>query len=82
MITSGKLEKPEIPDPNAATAAKREYTSAVNHWKDKNDRACGMINFSIEQGPRIHVGNIEIAMWAILKESIRTVGSYYSTPGN
>jgi len=67
-ITSGKLEKPEIPDPNAMTAAKKEYVSAINHWEDKDDRACGMINFSIEQRPGIHVGNIEIAMLAILKD--------------
>ncbi len=64
----GKLEKSEIPDPNATAAAKKEYVSAINHWEDKNDRACGMINFSIEQKPRIHVDNIEIAMWAILKD--------------
>jgi len=67
-IISGKLEKPEIPDPNAMTAAKKEYASAINHWEDKNDRACGMINFSIEQRPGIHVGNIELAMLVILKD--------------
>ncbi len=39
-IISGKLGKPEIPESKAATAATREYASAINHWKDKNDRAC------------------------------------------
>jgi hypothetical protein len=57
----GKLEKPEIPDPNVTAAAKKEYASAINHWEDKNDRACGMINFSIEQGPRIHSNLTELA---------------------
>ncbi len=44
--------------------------SAINHWEEKNDRACGMITFSTEQGPRVHIGKIEIAtkMWSILKD--------------
>jgi len=69
-VTSGKLGKPEIPQSNATTAAKKEYASAMNHWEDKNDRACGMIIFSTEQGPRVHIGKIEIAtqMWATLKD--------------
>ncbi len=67
-------------NPNAKAAAKKEYASAINHWKAKNERACGMINFSIEQGPRIHVGNIEITMWAI--RTVESYYSYYSTPGN
>ncbi len=68
-VTSGKLEKPEIPDPNVTAAAKKEYASAINHWEDKNDRACGMINFSIEQGLRVHIVKIEDAtiMWSTLK---------------
>jgi len=68
-ITSGKLGKPEIPESKAATAAKREYASAINHWKDKNDRACGVINFSIEQRLRVHIVKIQDAtiMWSTLK---------------
>ncbi len=40
----------------------------MNHWEDKNDRACGMITFSTEQGPRVHIGKIVIVtqMWATL----------------
>ncbi len=70
-ITSRKLKKPEIPNPNAMTAAKKKYVSAINHWEDKNDRACDMINFSIEQRPEIHVDNIEIAMLIILKNQYK-----------
>jgi len=37
---SEKLKKPEIPNLNATTAAKKEYVSAINHWEDRNDRDC------------------------------------------
>ncbi len=68
-VTSGKLEKPGIPSSDATSTAKREYASDLLTWEDKNDRACGMITFSAEQGPRVHIGNIEIAteMWSTLK---------------
>jgi len=68
-VTSGKLEKPEIPDSKATTAAKKEYASTLLHWEDKNDRACGMITFSTEQGPRVHIVKIEnaIQMWSTLQ---------------
>jgi len=56
-------EAEEIGNPGSqrrATAAKKEYASAINHWEDKNDRDR-------------YVGQS--------KESIRSVESYYSTPG-
>jgi len=66
MITSGKLEKPK---PDASTAAKKEYATATHHWEDRNDRASGMISFSCEKGPRVHIAKVDDAtkMWSILK---------------
>jgi hypothetical protein len=61
-VTSGKLEKSEIPDSKVTTAVKKEYVSTLLHWEDKNDRACGMITFSIEQGSRVHIVKIENAI--------------------
>jgi len=74
MIISGKLEKPK-PDAStaaasdASTAAKKEYATATHHWEDRNDRASGMISFSCEKGPRVHIAKVEDAtkMWSILK---------------
>ncbi len=68
-VTSGKLEKPKIPESNASTAAKEEYATATHHWEDRNDRVNGMITLSIEQGPRVHIVKIEdvTKMWSTLK---------------
>ena len=68
-ITSRKLEKPVIPDSESKTAVKKEYVSTILNWEDKNDRACDVIIFSIEQGLRVHIVKIEdaIKMWSILK---------------
>jgi len=69
MITSGKLEKPVPLSSDASTADKKEYTTDVQHWEDRNDRASGIIGFSCEKGPRIHITKAESAtkMWSILK---------------
>lgn len=83
MITSGSLEKPEIPvfDPStsdestpavdtpASTAAIKEYAVAAHYWADKNDRARGMITYHCETGPRVHISKITEAtnMWFILE---------------
>jgi hypothetical protein len=67
MVTSGKLEKPKA---DASTAAASDVTiTATHHWEDKNDRASGMISFSCEKGPRVHITKIDDAreMWTILK---------------
>ncbi len=67
MVTSGKLEKPKA---DASTAAASDViTTATHHWKDKNDRASDMINFSCEKGPRVHITKIDDVrkMWTILK---------------
>lgn len=68
-VTTGKLPIPVLPQPNATTAEQRQYASDVLHWDDNNDRACGLITFSTEQGPRVHTGNIENStqMWIILR---------------
>ena len=68
-VTSGKLEKP-IPTGDLTPAAKEKHNSALLTWEDKNDRACAMIIFATEQGPRVHIGHIEVAikMWSILKD--------------
>ncbi len=68
-VTSGKLKKPVIPDSESKTAAKKKYASTILNWEDKNDRACDVIIFSIEQEPRVHIVKIEdaIKMWSILK---------------
>ncbi len=82
-FNSGKLEKPEIPDPNVTAAAKKEYASAINHWEDKNDRACGMINFSIEQRPRIHsdLTTLHLAIGSSPNQSNQTVTLYEAWHG-
>ena len=62
-----KLKKSKISNLNVTTAVKKKYINAINHWEDKNDRVCDIINFSIEQRFKIHVNNIKITMWVILK---------------
>ncbi len=60
---------PIIPQRDATTAEQKEYASDCRHWEDKNERACGLITFGTEEGPRVHIGNLENAtqMWIILK---------------
>jgi hypothetical protein len=68
-VTTGKLSMPISP-PNITTTAEQEkYANDCLIWEDKNDRACGHITFSTEEGPRVHIGNIDNAtqMWFILK---------------
>jgi len=69
MITSGKLEKPAPLSSDASIADKKEYTTDVQHWEDRNDRASGIIGFSCEKGPRIHISKADdvTKMWSILK---------------
>ncbi len=69
MITSGKLKKPAPLSSDASTADKKKHTTDVQHWEDRNDRASGIIGFSCEKGPRIHISKADNAtkMWSILK---------------
>ncbi len=68
-VTSRKLKKPIIPNSEFKTAVKKKYVSTILNWKDKNDRACDVIIFSIKQRLRVHIVKIEdvIKMWSILK---------------
>lgn len=68
-VTSEKMEKPEIPPFDVTSTVKRAYNTDMLAWEDKNDRACEMIVFSIEQRPCVHIENIKgvIEMWVILK---------------
>jgi len=69
MITSGKLEKPAPLSSDASTADKKKHTTDVQHWEDRNDRASGIIGFSCEKRPRIHISKADnvTKMWSILK---------------
>ncbi len=69
MITSGKLEKPEPLKSDASTEDKKEYATATHYWEDRNDRASGMISFSCEYGPRVHIAKVDdvTRMWSTLK---------------
>ena len=69
MITSRKLKKSAPLSSDASTADKKKHTTDVQHWEDRNDRASGIIGFSCEKGPRIHISKADNAtkMWSILK---------------
>jgi len=77
MITSEWLKKPEAPESNSSTAAasvvltaaRKEYATAAHYWADKNDRACDMITYNCEKGPRVHISKINDStkMWSILE---------------
>jgi len=64
-----KLKKSIILNSEFKTAVKKKYVSTILNWKDKNDRVCDVIIFSIEQKFRVHIVKIEdiIKMWFILK---------------
>jgi len=68
-IISRKLKKSIISSSEFKTAVKKKYVSTILNWKDKNDRVCNVIIFSIEQKLRVHIVKIEdvIKMWSILK---------------
>ncbi len=69
MIISEKLEKSASLSFDASTADKKKYITDVQHWKDRNDRASDIIDFSCEKRLRIHIIKAEsvIKMWSILK---------------
>ncbi len=50
-------------------SSQKKYISTILNWKDKNDRICNVIIFSIEQKLRVHIVKIKdiIKMWSILK---------------
>ncbi len=64
-----KLKKSIISNSEFKTAVKKKYVSIILNWKNKNNRVCDVIIFSIEQKLRIHIVKIEdiIKMWSILK---------------
>jgi transposase len=57
----GKLEKTAPLSAGAPAADKKKYTTDVQHWGDENDRASGIIGFSCEKGPRIHISKADNA---------------------
>ncbi len=64
-----KLKKSIISNSEFKTAVKKKYVSTILNWKNKNNRVCDVIIFSIEQKLRIHIVKIKdiIKMWSILK---------------
>ena len=68
-VTSEKVKKSEIPDEELGREAKLAYEKELLDWEDKNDRACASISITMEQGPRAHIREVEIAseIWSKLK---------------
>ncbi len=64
-----KLKKSIISNSEFKTTVKKKYISTILNWKDKNNRVCNVIIFSIKQKFRVHIVKIEdvIKMWSILK---------------
>ncbi len=69
MIISRKLKKSASLSFDVSTADKKKHITDVQHWKDRNNRASDIIDFSCEKRLRIHIFKADnvTKMWSILK---------------
>ena len=66
LPSEGPKQKGDAP---VTDEAQEKYDTSVRNWEDKNGQACATIMFSIDKGPKGHVGTITNAnkMWETLK---------------